>query len=93
MLTQLPLFPAHSALFAVPPEKLEPKPTRERMPIHIVTWECPDTGRHWERRFPQVRSMKDWKGERNLFRCLKNLDVMGTSYRIQTIDRTDYIWR
>ena len=93
MLTQLPLFPAHSALFAVPPEKPEPKPTRERMPIHIVTWECPDTGRHWERHFPQVRSMKDWKGERNLNRCLFGLEVSGISYRIQTIDRTAYIWR
>ena len=93
MLTQLPLFPAQSALFAVPPERPQPQLTRERMPIHIVTWVCPDTGRHWERRFPQVQSMKDWKGERNLFRCLKNLHVSDTSYRIQTIDRTDYIWR
>jgi len=90
---QKSLFPELKHLFVIPPEKPEPKPIKERMPIHIITWVCPDTGRHWERHFPQVQSMKDWKGERNLFRCLKNLEVMGTSYRTQTVDRTDYIWR
>ncbi len=89
---QKSLFPALKHLFAIPPEKPQPKPTRERMPIHIVTWNCPDTGRFWKRTFPQVQSMKDWKGERNLFRCLRNLEVMGTTHHIQTIDRTDYIW-
>jgi hypothetical protein len=92
MLTQLPLFPAHSALFAVPPQMPQPVEVKERMPIHIVTWKCPDTGRNWERIFPQTQAMKDWKGERNLFRCLKNLDIRGTSYTIQTIDRTAFIW-
>ena len=97
MLTQLPLPPALLECFTLPqPEPvIEPVPVfkKPRMQVHVVTWTCPDTGRFWKRHFPQTKSMKDWKGERNLFRCLKNLDVMGTSYRIQTIDRTDYIWR
>ena len=93
MLTQLPLFPSHAALFAIPPQNPQPIEVKERWPIHIVTWKCPQTGRDWERHFPQTQSMKDWKGERNFWRCIKNLDVSETSYRIQTIDRTAYIWR
>ena len=93
MLTQLPLFPAHSALFAVPPQMPQPVEVKERMPIHIVTWTCPDTGRFWRRYFPQTKHMKDWKGERNLYRCLWNLDVRGTTYTIQTIERTAFNWR
>ena len=92
MFTQLPLFPAHSALSAVPPQKRQPIEVKERWPIHIVTWNCPDTGRFWKRTFPQTQYMKDWKGERNYWRCLKNLDISGIFYSITTIPRTTYIW-
>ncbi len=103
MLTQLPLPPALLECFALPqPEpvavhapaaKSSSRFKKPRMQVHVVTWTCPDTGRFWKRHFPQTKSMKDWKGERNLFRCLKNLDVMGTTYHIQTIDRTAFNWR
>jgi len=100
MYTQLPLPLALLECFTLPepvpviePVPVKTKFKKPRMQVHVVTWTCPDTGRFWRRFFPQTKHMKDWKGERNLFRCLKNLEVMGTSYRTQTVDRTDYIWR
>ena len=99
MYTQLPLPTALLECFELPEYTVlqtvtQPAPIKkERMPVHVVTWTCPDTGRFWRRYFPQTQSMKDWKGERNLFRCLKNLEVMGTTYHIETIDRTAYNWK
>jgi len=88
MQQQLPLF-RRLKLHPQKPQRIEVK---ERWPIHVVTWECPDTGRFWKRTFPQTKAMKDWKGERNFWRCLKNLAVSGTSYTIQQTPRTAYIW-
>ena len=82
-------FPEYSGCYAVN----NPEAEKKRMDVAIVTWTCPDTGRFWRRYFPQSKYMKDWKGKRNLFRCLKNLDVMGTPYRIETIERTAFNWR
>ena len=97
MLTQLPLPPALLECFTLPePESVAvPAPVfkKPRMQVHVVTWTCPDTGRFWRRFFPQTKHMKDWKGERNLWRCLKNLEVMGTTYHIENIDRNDFNWR
>jgi len=82
-------FPEYSGCYAVN----NPEPKKERMPVYVVTWTCPDTGRFWRRHFPQTKHMKDWKGERNLWRCLKNLEVMGVTHHIQAIDRKDFNWR
>jgi len=98
MNTQLPLFPALFETFSFPESSgcyavNNPHLKKERMPVHVVTWVCPNTGRFWRRFFPQSKHMKDWKGERNLFRCLKNLEVMGTTHHIETFDRTAFNWR
>jgi len=93
MQTQLPLPPALLECFTLPQAQAVPVFKKPRMQVHVVTWTCPDTGRFWRRYFPQTKAMKDWKGERNLFRCLKNLDVRGTPYHIENIDRTAFNWR
>ncbi len=82
-------FPEYSGCYAVN----NPKAAKKRMDVHVVTWTCPDTGRFWRRYFPQTKHMKDWKGERNFWRCIKNLDVRGTPYRIEAIERTAFNWR
>ena len=84
---QTSMFPKHSSLFKTP----RYEETKERMPFHIITWICPRNGDSRTRIFPQSPHQKDWKAAKYMLRCLKNLEMKGTSYHTETIERYEYI--